>query len=191
MKVQFESCIMKKLLPLTLILLFGCATPTVVDSVQLEDDNLTCQELDLEIVETKQLREDALLKKGWTSLNIAGFIFRPLLLLTYSNVGIAINAADSRLIHLSNIKRDRNCNQKIESPSNDLPIEKEDTISTSNDLPIEKEKTILASMDPEENLFWETVTEADNKDMYGFYLFVYPNGVFTGLAEERLRELRN
>jgi hypothetical protein len=168
---------MKKLLPLTLILLFGCATPTVVDSVQLEDDNLTCQELDLEIEETKQLREDALLKKGWTSLNIAGFIFRPLLLLTYSNVGIAINAADARLIHLSNIKRDKGCNQKIESYSNDLPIE--------------KEKTILTSMDPEENLFWETVTEADNKDMYGFYLFVYPNGVFTGLAEERLRELRN
>jgi len=88
----------------------GCATPTMVESIQNGDYSLTCEEIAIEIAEANRLKQEASAKKGFTGGNVArSILLWPTVLGTYSNANQAINAADIRLSHLAKIQHDMNC----------------------------------------------------------------------------------
>ncbi len=83
----------------------GCASPTVVEPVQGGDYDMTCSELTMAIADAKRFKEEAKAEKGFTRGNVArGVLLWPTILGTYSNANAAIQAADTRIVHLSNIK---------------------------------------------------------------------------------------
>lgn len=99
-------------------LLAGCATPTVVQSVQPNDGQLTCEELQKESVEAERLRGAAEGAKGAVGGNIImGVIFFPAVLLTYENVRIATRAAEARKDHLKEIMSRKSCSFAAADPA--------------------------------------------------------------------------
>lgn len=102
----------------TMSLLAGCATPTVVKSVQPNDGQLTCEELQKESAEAERLRGAAEAAKGSTGGNvIMGVIFFPAVLLTYENVRIATQAAEARKDHLKEIMTRKSCSFAAADPA--------------------------------------------------------------------------
>lgn len=94
----------------TAILLAGCATPTVVEVSRPQDSRLSCQELENEIAEAERFRRDAEKEKGVTGTNVAAALFFwPAMLGTYKNVGDAVDAANDRKRHLTDIYNDKGC----------------------------------------------------------------------------------
>ena len=92
------------------VLLAGCATPHVVDEQQVADDNLTCSELDQAITEAKDFEQKARDEKGVTGTNVmAGILFWPAIIGTYSNANEAIEAAEDRQEHLQDMKEEKGC----------------------------------------------------------------------------------
>ncbi len=88
--------------------LFGCAHPTVVETVQDSDYTMTCSELTKAIDDARHFRKEAQGKKGFTGGNVTrGILLWPTILGTYSNANEAIHAADARIVHLSHIKAEK------------------------------------------------------------------------------------
>ena len=102
---------MKKVLLLCgLVILTGCASPTVVQSMKAGDDSLTCGQLKNEYSEANRFIKEAESEKGWTGGNIArGLLFWPAILGTYNNANEAIAAAETRKVNLLNIMRTQKC----------------------------------------------------------------------------------
>lgn len=97
-------------LALAAALVGGCATPKVVDIRQPQDEALVCADLDREIHELDDYRENAEDVKGVTALNVVALIFFwPALIFTYINAGNAIDAANDREDHLADLKRRKPC----------------------------------------------------------------------------------
>ena len=93
------------------MLLAGCSTaPTVVQSVQPGDPQLSCDQLLAQHAEAEKLRLEAEGKSGTSGGNIVhAFLFLPGYLINKQNVTDAVNAAEARKTHLSALLSQKNC----------------------------------------------------------------------------------
>jgi len=88
----------------------ACATPTVVESRQVGDRNMSCAELESAIAETNRFEQEARDERGVTGTNVAAVVlFWPALVGTYMNTEDAIDAAEDRRRHLMDIAEEKNC----------------------------------------------------------------------------------
>ena len=92
------------------LLLAGCTTPTVVQSVQPNDNQLGCEDLQKALAEAEKLGADAEARRGSTGGNLVkGFLWFPALLVSHANVNDAVKAAEARKAHLTGIMGQKNC----------------------------------------------------------------------------------
>jgi len=95
-----------------LVVLSGCATPHVVETTRVTDNNLSCIQLEAEMKEADRFRTDAQKEKGVTGTNVAAvLLFWPAMIGTYSNANEAIAAADSRKVNLMNLYNTKKCSE--------------------------------------------------------------------------------
>ncbi len=100
-----------KLIAVTL-LMYGCATPHVVDVNQLNDKNLSCNEIRMQIKEAKRFEKEARSERTVNGKNVAAAIlFWPALLGTYANTEEAIKAAKEREQNLMALYDKKKCQQ--------------------------------------------------------------------------------
>ena len=104
---------MKKILAIIslLLIVFSCASPTVVNVVGPNDNELNCKELSAEIVLANQYADEAQeAKKMSKPHNIGALLFfLPGAAFTMSNVEEAANAAKDRALHLNKLKEKKDC----------------------------------------------------------------------------------
>ncbi len=93
----------------TALVLFGCASPTVVQSVKPGDAGLSCAQLQNEYADAEKFKKDAEGEKGVTGGNTARLLFWPAIVGTYMNANEAIAAADNRKVHLANLMSQKSC----------------------------------------------------------------------------------
>ncbi len=111
-------------LSIIIFLLNSCATPKVVNITSPQDQNLNCEQLEIEIAETLKMKKDAEYAKEGTGGNVARMIlFWPAWAQTLHNADKAILAANDRNHHLINLMKKKNCkgvniiNSKIDQAS--------------------------------------------------------------------------
>ena len=93
-----------------LLMLSACATPTVVDAEQAGDMQLSCGQLLAQIEEAEEFEERAREDRGVNGTNVAAAVFFPLGLVgTYLNTEEAIEAAEDRREHLTEIYENKGC----------------------------------------------------------------------------------
>tara|TARA_B110000196_G_C20482870_1_gene358827 strand:+ start:182 stop:496 length:315 start_codon:yes stop_codon:yes gene_type:complete len=104
---------MKKIsLILSLFLIFtSCVTPTVVNVIGPNDNELNCKELSAEISKANQYGDEAQKAKKMSSPHNIGALlfFLPGAGITMKNVEEATKAAKERAIHLSKLKEKKDC----------------------------------------------------------------------------------
>ena len=104
---------MKKILTLfTLILFFAsCATPTVVNVIGPNDNEMNCKELSAEILKANQYADEAQkAKKTGSPHNIGAILFfLPGDGDTLKNIEEATKAAKERALHLNKLKEKKEC----------------------------------------------------------------------------------
>ena len=94
----------------SILLLQACATPTVVETRKVNDNQLSCSQIQSEIEEAKSFEQKARKERTVTGKNVAAAIlFWPALLGTYSNTEEAINAAKERQDNLYKIYQNKGC----------------------------------------------------------------------------------
>ena len=97
---------------LTLFLfIISCATPTVVNVIGPNDNELNCKELSVEIAKANQYADEAQkAKKTGSPHNIGAILFfLPGYGMTIKNVEEASRAAKDRALHLNNLKEKKDC----------------------------------------------------------------------------------
>lgn len=95
---------------LTVALLVGCATPTVVQTRKASDGDLSCAQLKDQITEAEDFEAKARKERGMTGTNVAAAVlFWPALLGTYKNTEDAIEAAKERQKNLFAIAKGKSC----------------------------------------------------------------------------------
>ena len=104
---------MQKNLTLLILIIFltSCATPTVVNVIQPNDNKLSCKELDTEIAKANEYANEAQdAKKAGKPHNIGAVLFfLPGLGFSMANIDEASKAAKDRAIHLNKLKEKKNC----------------------------------------------------------------------------------
>ena len=104
---------MKKILILLTLLLFSasCATPTVVNVIGPNDNELNCKELSSEIAKANQYANEAQKAKKIDKPHNIGAVlfFLPGYGMTMKNIDDATKAAESRALHLSKLKVKKKC----------------------------------------------------------------------------------
>ncbi|PIT73632.1 hypothetical protein [Limnohabitans sp. B9-3] len=100
---------MKKLTLVLLVVLAGCASPTVVQTIKPNDSSLTCPQLQNELAEAERFKKEADAEKGVTGGNVARLLFWPAIVGTHMNANEAISAADNRKVHLTNMMMQQKC----------------------------------------------------------------------------------
>ena len=104
---------MNKILTILSLLLIctSCATPTVVNVIDPNDNKLNCKELSAEIAKANQYADKAQeAKKMNTPHNIGALLFfLPAMGVTMKNVEEASKAASERALHLNKLKEKKNC----------------------------------------------------------------------------------
>ncbi len=105
---------MKSKLPVIALLaafsLSACSTSKVVQTEQVGDHNLTCEQINAELQEAKRFEDEAQSKKGITGTNVAAAaLFWPALIVTYSSAEEAANAARTRQTNLVRIANEKKC----------------------------------------------------------------------------------
>ena len=104
---------MKKLFSILSLFLIctSCATPTVVNVIGPNDNELNCEELSVEIAKANQYADEAQdAKKMNKPHNIGALIFfLPAAGITMKNVEEAVKAAKDRALHLNKLKEKKNC----------------------------------------------------------------------------------
>ena len=102
----------KSLTLITLLLLtVSCATPTVVNVIGPNDNELNCKELSAEIAKANKYADEAQeAKKAGKPHNIGAILFfLPGLGISMANIDEASKAAKERAIHLNKLKEKKNC----------------------------------------------------------------------------------
>lgn len=95
---------------MTITLLAGCATPTVVQTRKASDGDLSCAQLKDQITEAEDFEAKARKERGMTGTNVAAAVlFWPALLGTYKNTEDAIEAAKERQKNLFAIAKGKSC----------------------------------------------------------------------------------
>ena len=93
-----------------LLFLVACATPQIVEEIQLKDEQLSCSRIEAEIAEADKFEEEAKDEKGFTGTNVAAAIFFwPAMWATYRNANDAIDAANERKNHLRALYKEKGC----------------------------------------------------------------------------------
>ena len=89
----------------------SCATPTVVNVIGPNDNELSCKELSSEITKANQHADEAQAAKKMNNPHNIGAIlfFLPGIGVTMKNVEEAAEAAKARALHLNKIKEKKNC----------------------------------------------------------------------------------
>ena len=104
---------MKKILTLFTLLLFiaSCATPTVVNVIGPNDNEMSCKELSAEILKANQYADEAQLAKKTSAPHNIGAIlfFLPGYGVTLKNIEEATKAAKERALHLNKLKEKKDC----------------------------------------------------------------------------------
>ena len=104
---------MKKILILLTLFLFSasCATPTVVNIIGPNDNEMNCKELSAEILKANQYADEAQqAKKTGKPHNIGAILFfLPGYGITLKNIDEATNAARERALHLNKMKEKKGC----------------------------------------------------------------------------------
>ena len=103
---------MKKVIPsmLSAAIVTACANPEEIDERQIGDEKMSCSELKDAYYEADRFEKEAKDERGMTGTNVAaGLLFWPALLVTYSNVGEAIDAAKDRKERLVRLADKKNC----------------------------------------------------------------------------------
>ena len=104
---------MRKTLTFLTLFLFSasCATPTVVNVIGPNDNELSCKQLSSEIAKANQYADEAQkAKKVGTPHNIGALLFfLPGAAFTMSNADDAAKAAKDRALHLNKLKEKKNC----------------------------------------------------------------------------------
>jgi len=103
---------MKTLTLLTLFLFStSCATPTVVNVIGPNDNELSCKELSAEIAKANQYADEAQkAKKTGNPHNVGAILFFfPGYGVTLKNVEEASKAAKDRALHLNRLKEKKSC----------------------------------------------------------------------------------
>ena len=93
------------------IFISSCATPTVVNVIGPNDNELSCSELSAEITKANQYADEAQKAKKTNSPHNIGAIlfFLPGYGMTMKNVDEASKAAKDRAMHLNKIKEKKSC----------------------------------------------------------------------------------
>ena len=98
---------------LTITLLVGCTTPTVVQTRKASDGDLSCAQLKDQISEAEDFEVKARKERGMTGTNVAAVALFPLGLLgllgTYKNTEDAIDATKERQKNLFAIAKGKSC----------------------------------------------------------------------------------
>ena len=100
------------LLILSLILIcISCASPTVINVIGPNDNELNCKELSEEIAKANQYADDAQEAKKMNKPHNVGAIlfFLPGMGMTMKNIEDAAIAARNRALHLNNLKEKKDC----------------------------------------------------------------------------------
>jgi len=104
---------MKKLFSIISLFLIctSCATPTVVNVIGPNDNELNCEELSVEIAKANQYADEAQeAKKMSKPHNIGALLFYlPGAGVTMKNVEEATKAAKDRALHLNKLKEKKDC----------------------------------------------------------------------------------
>ena len=104
---------MKKILTLFTLFLFftSCATPTVVNVIGPNDNEMNCKELSSEILKANQYADEAKqAKKTGAPHNIGAILFfLPGYGVTLKNIEEATVAARDRALHLNKLKEKKGC----------------------------------------------------------------------------------
>jgi hypothetical protein len=104
------------------IMLGGCATPTVVQTVKPGDFDLTCGQLQNEYSDAQRYRDEADREKSVTGGNVVrALFFWPAILGTAANANEAIAAADTRKAHLANAMYQKGCSIPNSPPKSPAP----------------------------------------------------------------------
>lgn len=102
----------------SLILLYACAKPTVVNVVLPGDEKLNCEQLEDAVAESQKIKREAEYAKEGTGGNITRvMLFWPAWAKTLHNADVAVRAADDRIFHLFKIMKKKSCTNvdKIEA----------------------------------------------------------------------------
>ena len=100
---------MKKFTLALVVVLAGCASPTVVQTIKPGDMGLTCPQLQNEYSDAERFKKEADAEKGVTGGNVARLLFWPAIVGTHMNANEAISAADNRKVHLTNMMMQQKC----------------------------------------------------------------------------------
>ena len=104
---------MKKILTLFTLILFiaSCATPTVVNVIGPNDNEMNCNQLSTEILKANQYADEAQqAKKTGKPHNIGALLFfLPGYGVTLKNIEEATKAAKERALHLNKLKEKKGC----------------------------------------------------------------------------------
>ena len=102
----------------SVILLYACAKPTVVNVVLPGDEELNCEQLENAVAESQKIKREAEYAKEGTGGNITRvMLFWPAWAKTLHNADVAVRAADDRIFHLFKIMKKKSCTNvdKIEA----------------------------------------------------------------------------
>ena len=93
------------------LLITSCATPTVVNVIGPNDNELNCKELSAEIAKANQYADEAQkAKKTGEAHNLGAILFfLPGYAMTMTNVEEATEAARNRALHINKLKEKKNC----------------------------------------------------------------------------------
>ena len=100
---------MRNILVLLIFLIFSCAKPLVVETVQPGDNLLNCTELKQEIEETNKIKQEAEFSKASGGNFARAILFWPAWAQSLNNADDAILAANNRSFHLIKVMRKKNC----------------------------------------------------------------------------------
>ncbi|MCA0370835.1 MAG: hypothetical protein LCH26_07010 [Proteobacteria bacterium] len=96
-----------------LALLTGCACPDIVNTREIGDEQMSCEQLAQEIEKCKNAKKELDDEKGFTGKNTAAALFFwPALIATHSNVNDALKALNDRQDHLVNLHAKKCCPQE-------------------------------------------------------------------------------
>ncbi len=94
----------------SVILLYACAKPTVVNVVLPGDEELNCEQLEDAVAESQKIKREAEYAKEGTGGNITRvMLFWPAWAKTLHNADVAVRAADDRIFHLFKIMKKKSC----------------------------------------------------------------------------------
>ena len=110
----------------SVMFLAGCATPTVVETRQMNDTSLSCTQLIQANEEAARFEKEARGERKVTGTNVAATIFFwPGLLATYVNTEDAIDAAKERQGVLNKIYDRKGCSDAITVQSGGTSVSQE------------------------------------------------------------------